>query len=395
MRRARNHHLIQAVLLVLLSGAGGEVQAAKLIDVSVLDKDYLVVHITDGDVIHHEGARGGSHQVHPRARHRRRGPEPATGRSRPLRTPTTASADKHPQICYRKKKLSGHAQMEWIGSDFRYESTYEHWIYLRLPNSMQQGMTYTLGIDSATNSRHRLRVGDLRHLQQPLRGRSRESGRLCPGCDSQGRRSLLTGWATAEPATTPSFEGNTVYVYDVSTGVAHAGGARTLLDSERRVTSSVTTSRVPTSGTWISPSSPTPAPIGWWSRASAAARTSRSQTTSMPTRSKSRVRGYFYMRIGEHNPTGISPPPRTPLYIPGVSPASTTVYLTTMQPWHPDWDTFSSGDRWDRAQRLGGLPQARQPDQSGCLGRAFRRGRLGPPSRSRRRTSTTCCCPSS
>ncbi len=28
------------------------------------------------------------------------------------------------------------------------------------------------------------------------------------------------------------------------------------------------------------------------------------------------VKGYFYMRIGEKNPNGISPPPRTPLYIP-------------------------------------------------------------------------------
>ena len=42
--------------------------------------------------------------------------------------------------------------MEWVGSDYRYEYTYQHWIYLRLPSSLQQGMTYTLEIASATNS---------------------------------------------------------------------------------------------------------------------------------------------------------------------------------------------------------------------------------------------------
>ena len=60
------------------------------------------------------------------------------------------------------------------------------------------------------------------------------------------------------------------------------------------------------------------------------------------------VRGYLYMRIGDSNPQGLTPPTRTPLYVPGVSPPSTTVYLTTMQPWHPEWGTFSSGDPWDR-----------------------------------------------
>jgi len=58
--------------------------------------------------------------------------------------------------------------------------------------------------------------------------------------------------------------------------------------------------------------------------------------------------GYFYMRIGESNPNNISPPPRTPLYIPGQSPSNTTVYLATMHPFHPQWETFASGDKWDK-----------------------------------------------
>lgn len=34
--------------------------------------------------------------------------------------------------------------------------------------------------------------------------------------------------------------------------------------------------------------------------------------------------------------------------MPGQSPADATVYLTTMQPYHPNWSTFTDGDKWDK-----------------------------------------------
>ncbi len=47
--------------------------------------------------------------------------------------------------------------------------------------------------------------------------------------------------------------------------------------------------------------------------------------------------GYFYMRIGEDsNYTGM-PVPRRPLFIPGVSPSSTKVYITN-RTGSEDWD---------------------------------------------------------
>jgi endoglucanase len=59
------------------------------------------------------------------------------------------------------------------------------------------------------------------------------------------------------------------------------------------------------------------------------------------------VRGFFYMRLGQDNATNLSPPPRTPLYIPNKDPATTKVYLTTMQPTHAQWGAFSPSDVWD------------------------------------------------
>ena len=151
MRRARNHHLIQAALLVLLSGAGSEVQAAKLIDVSVLDKDYLIIHFSDREVIHNEGVGETVTRYDPEL-DTSAAVQTGNWTIKSIEDANYGVSGKHPQNCYRKKKLNGHAQMEWSGSDYRYEYTYEHWIYLRLPNSLQQGMTYILEIAPATNS---------------------------------------------------------------------------------------------------------------------------------------------------------------------------------------------------------------------------------------------------
>jgi hypothetical protein len=59
---------------------------------------------------------------------------------------------------------------------------------------------------------------------------------------------------------------------------------------------------------------------------------------------KTSVRGFYYMRIGE--PLGLTPPPRQPQFIPGKNPPDFTVYLTNYSPWHPDWKK-ARGDQWD------------------------------------------------
>ena len=140
-----------ASALLMSAVVATQAHAAKLASVGVVDKDYLVVNVLDGQVVHNEGV---SESVV------RYTPELDTSAATQVANWTIRSSDDtsygssglHPVACYRKKKLNGHAQMEWSGSDYRYEYTYQHWIYLRLPSSMQQGMSYTLQIASATNS---------------------------------------------------------------------------------------------------------------------------------------------------------------------------------------------------------------------------------------------------
>ena len=59
------------------------------------------------------------------------------------------------------------------------------------------------------------------------------------------------------------------------------------------------------------------------------------------------VRGYYYMRLGEPAiPERIQPVPRQPRFAPGEDPEGFVVYITDLQPWHPDWRKLR-GDVWD------------------------------------------------
>ncbi len=57
------------------------------------------------------------------------------------------------------------------------------------------------------------------------------------------------------------------------------------------------------------------------------------------------LRGYYYMRLGEPI-TDIRPVPRQPQFIPDENPKGFKVYLTDLQPSHPEWRKFR-GDIWD------------------------------------------------
>src|SRR5512138_1038398 len=142
MTKRRPVSAFSAFLLALVFGSVADVQAAKLIDVGILDKDYLIVHLSDGDVIHHEGSSGEEVVRYTPELNATAAAQTANWTIKSAQDGNYGTAGRHPQACYRKKKLSGHAQGDWDSgaNDFSYESTYEHWVYLRLPSSLQQGV---------------------------------------------------------------------------------------------------------------------------------------------------------------------------------------------------------------------------------------------------------------
>jgi hypothetical protein len=105
--------------LLLLAGlcvAATPLHAARLVSVTVLDKDYVVVQISDGDITHNENPSSETIS--------RYTPELNTTAAVALGSWTITSsqdanysgAGRQPTNAYRKTKLSGHGQMEWTAA---------------------------------------------------------------------------------------------------------------------------------------------------------------------------------------------------------------------------------------------------------------------------------------
>ena len=333
-------------LLVVVGPWVSDVQAAKLVDVGVLDKDFLVVRLSDGDVIHNEQPNEETIVRYTPELNTAAAGQTGSWTITSSQDPGYGAGGQNPNSCARKTKLSGHAQMEWIGGDYRYEYTYEHWIYLSLPSSLQQGMSYTLEIDPSTNSDDTSESFTFDIYS--VRSEAVHVNLVGYAPDAPHKAADLYHWMGSGGARNySSFEGNTVYVYDVNAAQAHPAGTVGFWMSNG---SDVFGYNLTQSDVWNIDFSRFTDPGTYRLVVEGVGCSQDFEITGDPYEDpfKVSVRGYFYMRIGESNPLGLSPPPRTPLYIPGVDPPSTKVYLTTMHPWHPQWDSFSSGDRWDR-----------------------------------------------
>lgn len=333
-------------LIIVLGGLCNEVHATKLISVEVLDEDFLVVNLSDGEVVHNEGSGGETTIRYLPEFDTAVGAQPGSWTITSVDDDTYGAAGLHPLQCFRKTKLNGHAQLAWSGNDYLYDYTYEHWIYLSLPNSMQQGMTYSLEIDPATQTDDTSEsiVFDI----YSSRSEAVHVNLIGYVPEATHKAADLYHWMGDGGGRDYSgFQGNSVWIYDVISGQSHHVGNVTFWMVGG---SDVGGYNLTGSNVWNIDFSSFFAP-GTYRLVVDGVGCSQDFEISDEVYTDPFIvslRGYFYMRIGESNPHGISPPPRTPLYIPGVDPPSTIVYLTTMQPWHADWDTFTSGDRWDQ-----------------------------------------------
>lgn len=368
MKNTSNHYFfkIHMVLLVLLCGAVCNAQAAKLINVSILDKDYLIVHLSDGEVIHHEGITGEEVITHPLL-NTTEAVKSASWTITSAQDANYGGAGQNPQGCNRKKKLSGHAELGWSvpDDDYIYEYTYDHWIYLHLPTSLQQGMSYTLQIDSAVNSDTTSatvtfdiynRVSEAVHVN--LVG-------YAP--DAPHKAADLYYWLGDGGARSySSFENNTVYIYnEVNSQATPVGQVAFWMASGNDVFGRNLTR----SDVWSVDFSTftTPGTYRLVIEGVGCSQDFEIADDIYADPFKVSVRGYFYMRIGEDNPTMV-PPPRTPLYIPGDNPGDPIVYLTTMHPYHPNWGSLTGGDNWDNSDAWAGYRKAGNPTNPNAWG---------------------------
>jgi len=353
--------------------------AAKLVGIKVIDKDYIMVHFKDGDVNFVDDGLGSTaytsgHDtannyvvLYGSALNTTNAVLAANWVIKSTDDANYGTTGLNPTNCYRKSKLNGMAEMDWnMGTnDWNYEYTMEHTIYLQLPHSMAQAKTYTIEINANTNSDVLNRTINFDIFNSPSEAvHVNLVGYLS---DSSIKAVDLYIWIGNGGARDYSgFVGNNVYIYNVNTTVTQQVGAVAFWKS---------------SGL----------DVGWYNLT--ASNVWKADFTGFNTPGTYRIAiggvgcsenfeikkdvyfepfrvstlGYFYMRIGQDN-LDMTPVPRRPLYIPDVSPSNTKVYITTMQPWHPDWDTFSGGDVWDNPNAWAAYVKSGNPQNNDAYG---------------------------
>jgi len=340
------------------------VEAAKVLSVGALDKDYLVVQISDGDV---------AHEV-PGEKVTRYTPELSTTAAVAASSWTLKSADdanygsagKNPTSCARKKKLSGQAQKDWVSSDYAYEYTYQHWIYLKLPTSLQQGVAYTLEIAAAINA-------DV--TTQPFtfdiynsRSDAVHVNLVGYAPDAPHKAADLYSWLGDGGARDyKAVVGNKVYLYDVVAKKPVEVGQVALWKPSGSDVGGYNLTR---SSVWTADFSSFATPGTYRLVVDGVGCSQDFQIAAGIYGDPFRVsiRGFFYMRMGQDNAKSLSPPPRTPLYIPAKDPTTTKVYITTMQLFDAKWGSFSSGDVWDRPDDWASFRKSGNPTNENAWG---------------------------
>jgi len=349
--------IISALSLIIIST---DAFASKLVWLKVVDQNYMMVQFKDGDVCFMDNGQGtnaytGNHYY---------GWDWVVSYTSALNLTNAATTTNwvikstddanygttglNPTNCYRKSKLNGMSEGEWSGSDYVYSYTMEHNIYLKLPVSLTQGKTYTIEINSNTYSDVLSKTITFDIFNSPSEAvHVNLVGYLADASVKAVDLYIWMGDGGARDYST--FVGKKVYIYNVNTSASQQVG---------------------TVAYWKNSDVNTGNDVGWFNLTMSTVW--KADFTGFNTPGTYRIViegvgcsenfeikkyayfepfrlstiGFFYMRIGEDSNYTNMPVPRRPLYIPYVSPTSTRVYITTMQPWASGWSSIPD-DKWD------------------------------------------------
>lgn len=331
--------------------------ATKLDTVKVVDKDYIMLHFKDGIVdFVDDGLGEGAFHGHSSESEN----SFAVWYGTPLNLTNISDVNNFiiksdsdvnygtsgvsPVAVYRKSKVNGMSQEQWGSSDWVFTYTNEHFIYLKLPTSMEQDKNYTVEINENLNSDKNSEtiVFDIfnshseaihTNLVGYLSNSRSKSADLYHFLGDGGNRDYS------------DFVGNEVFVYNVDTKESQSIGSVTFwMNNKTETNHNLTGSDVwnvdfagfKQTGTYR---------IAVEGVGCSEDFEIRDDIYHDPF--KIAILGYFYMRIGQDN-MDMTPVPRRPLYIQDEDPPNCKIYVTDMHPFHPDWSTFASGDKWDK-----------------------------------------------
>ena len=129
--------------------------ATRLLKLSIIDKDYLMLHFRDGEVRYRDDGTGPSAYLgHTFVE----GDDTLKVFGKRLDVEVAAQPDcwfirSEDDASYGKQQASGaHRKSKPMNTDNTLSSELDHWIFLRLPQPMKQGCTYIVEIPSSLNS---------------------------------------------------------------------------------------------------------------------------------------------------------------------------------------------------------------------------------------------------
>jgi len=353
--------------------------ASKLVEIKVVDQDYLMLYFQDGEVKFVDDGSGSDafhgHHSEPENSYVETYGDAFDKSKAAIADNWTIISDEDtnygadglsPVNIYRKTRVNGMSYTGWDQrlQDHGFDYTYEHFIYLELPHSMQENQTYTIEINDSINSDSNS-VSITFDIFQ---------------CQSEAIHTNLVGYMSSSRIKSAdlyhflgdggnrdysTFEGNQVYIYDVQTGQSQAVGTVSFWMAGKIETNHNLTG----SDVWNVDFTGFTQP-GTYRLAVEGIGCSQDfeiKDDIYHDPYKLLVLGYFYMRIGEDS-VGITPVPRRPLYIQDEDPTNCKIYVTDMDPYHPQWGTFASGDRWDQPDKWASFKKSGSPTNPNAIG---------------------------
>jgi len=364
-------------LLILTIVFWSNLNASKLTKMQVLDRDYLMLHFQDGVVEFVDDGRG------PNAFHNSQ-TDPANSKAiyfgkglnvaqvadvtnwriQSADDPDFSATGIAPLAIWRKTKVNGMSIGPWGSSDWIFDYTKEHFIYLKLPHSLKENKTYTVKLNENINSDSTSKsiTYDIFH------------------CPSEAIHTNLVGYFSNSRVKSADlyhflgdggnrdyseFAGNAVFIYNVATQESHQVGSVLFWMKNKRETQHNLTG----SDVWNVDFTGFNQP-GTYRLAIEGVGCSedfeiRDDIYHDPY--KLSVLGYFYMRIGQDN-MNMTPVPRRPLFIQNQDPANCKIFVTDMQPYHSQWNSFANDDKWDKPGNWIPFKKAGNPTNPRAIG---------------------------
>ena len=352
------------VLVFMLSTLAAS--ASKLVSATIVDRDYIMLHYRDGDVVFNERAvpewalyesnQSMAKEINKLVTY---GEALNTTKAANAKSWKITSTDDSgfgkkgvaPATVYRKSKLGCMAQMGWDmagNKDFLYDWAYEHTIFLKMPRPLKAGKSYTITIPADINSD----VATQTVIFDIFNNRS------------EAVKVNIVGYATTNSIKAAdvylwmgdggardysAFVGKKIYIYNTATKKSQEVGALSFWQKEaaemtvghKMLQTSVWKADFTgfnTAGTYR---------LAVEDIGCSDDFTIKNDIYYEPLRVS--TLGFYYMRVGEDSKaSGITPVARIPLYIPEKSPPGCKVHITSVHPFHPGWAKLSGGiDKWD------------------------------------------------